>query len=980
MEHFLQLLKGQYLDSPLKLKGSKAAGYRPTLVPLDDVYVRLHLLADKDVEDWVGDESNQGSAAELERRFSHVFARPAERSEPIQLEDVLTFAAQTRPGLVPRASVRLLVLACAGAGKTTAFYRKAAQDWAAGRLWRDMELVFALPMRHSDVHLASDMEQLLRLKRSGVQDPDERVQICTYVSRILPRVCLIMDGLDEVDLDQCDQFVKDVLTGDALRGVRLIVTSRPSTQVLNLAASNPFDRRLEVIGFRSEDVERYVRNVLTPQDADDILVQIAGNPQLASFMQIPLNAANTCMLYRSGVKTLPTTFPSIVSAIMHQILQQANNKKGNTKSIGNNWNDISRELRQPAMELAAFAFRMLVDNVTVFDEHHFKHCNLSDDALSLGSLTVCDDLLSDISPQYVFSHLSLHEGFTARHIAMSIGAGDIPWLVEHLGALTGHLNTFWRFLAAEVDSCSVDALVSSLMTNPPPLSQPKEITTPLTSSQAGAGVSWRLGHFFSATHSEICCLADELASHLDYTKMELLAERLLVDVVPPGNCAVLAVQSSMSLHHELTSGRFLRELLLLWKKRVPQASVNMLRRALSFLDDAAAVECFPEYANCISSNTLPAHERGTVDLATEQGQRTMLLVCHCYHEFSCSRGFSPVLPSLCHVLGGFGRLGFRDIHLTAADCRAVGHVLEIYNDLITTVDFHSCAMEDIGFAQLLPGLQLCTNLTEFFLFGNKLTDCHRYHVSDVIRNNCATLQYLTTGGNRFTSAGNSDAHRYTNQCYSLVCLGIGGAECANSALNCSTVSGILHVCQRIRYAILTEYMLDAQSITHVLAELSSLNLQWLILQRIGLIAQHASAVDHLLQQQHSHLEWISLAGNSLTTAFLEGIRGSFCLCARLKQVHLWKTGLSTPSINVIASMLLYWPNMTELVLTDNDFSELPHEPDELTEAIHSCGSLQSLRLPTNDLVHPELASALSSLRSQRLNVDFAHLNFFSEKM
>ena len=56
----------------------------------------------------------------------------------------------------------------------------------------------------------------------------------------------------------------------------------------------------------------------------------------------------------------------------------------------------------------------------------------------------------------------MHEALAAYHIASTITDVDVPWLVQTLGPLTGLLNTFWRFLAAKLDSSAANSLLTSL--------------------------------------------------------------------------------------------------------------------------------------------------------------------------------------------------------------------------------------------------------------------------------------------------------------------------------------------------------------------------------------------------------------------------------------------------------------------------------------------------------------------------------------
>ena len=102
--------------------------------------------------------------------------------------------------------------------------------------------------------------ELLRLDHFHIYDSNERVQLLEFISTNREQVCFILDGLDEATVEGCSQFIKDLMAGDLLNGVRLIVTSGPSTDVLHFARNDDFNWRVEALGFASADVQHYIRN------------------------------------------------------------------------------------------------------------------------------------------------------------------------------------------------------------------------------------------------------------------------------------------------------------------------------------------------------------------------------------------------------------------------------------------------------------------------------------------------------------------------------------------------------------------------------------------------------------------------------------------------------------------------------------------------------------------------------------------------
>ena len=130
------------------------------------------------------------------------------------------------------------------------------------------------------------------------------------------------------------------------------------------------------------------------------------------------------------------------------------------------WETVPDYLKEAAMDLGSFAFRMLVDQHAVFRYEQFRQGRLSRIAYDLGLLESCCDLQYDSTPQWRFAHLSMQEALAARFVANRITTEDIPWLVGELGPLTGHLNTFYRCLAAELDQTGVDSLIRAIFSAP----------------------------------------------------------------------------------------------------------------------------------------------------------------------------------------------------------------------------------------------------------------------------------------------------------------------------------------------------------------------------------------------------------------------------------------------------------------------------------------------------------------------------------
>ena len=964
-----QKLRNKFEQETVQLPGSepKSSDYASEEVLLNNVFVKLNILSKTQLDRIGGHEAAQGSVSEMER-MAHTFSRGAARMKPIQLGQILRLASKRRRQLLKKLGVRVLALAGAGVGKTTSFLKKGALEWAEGNIWKNIDLLFALPLRKPSVHLAKNLAELLDFEGHGFHRQTDREEICDYISKNLNRVCIILDGLDEINLSQCSDFVLEIIQGASMDGVRLIVTSRPSIPVLQLAKKHPFNERLEVLGFSQEDVAQYVGKVLRSDDAEEVMKQVNVSPSLAGLMQIPLNAANICMLYRSGVKTLPTSMPSVVTSVIHQVIKQNQEKKLEEMDADEDFSKLDPMLLDPVKELAAFAFRTLIDKVLVFEKHHFIEHKLSKEALSLGLLVACDRNSPYSQLQFVFYHLSMHEGLAAHHVASFLTcADDVTWLVDTLGGLSGHLNTFWRFLAAKLDQPSVNAMIGALLST--------------INIGIGSGiqclVEGREGakdqnassvkHFFSASHAEICELADDISSHIDISSAERLAERLLEGVVPGSGTA--AVRAAMQQGRPLTGVEFLRELLFFWKSRVPRASSHMLYCALSDFDKAMATKCFPDFSRLIASCS-DSQSRKPVHQNSEDGKKLLLLSCHCYREFCISNEVFPIMESLYLALEKSSSFDFARSHLTLSDCQAVGLVLQHYNSVISQISFFFCEIGDTGYSQLADGLEMCRNLKSLYLAGDNLTDQHASHIATVIRNNAATLEILDMSFNKFSSAGSAAIHQHTHLCEQLGCIGVGGSDCTDSSVNITTLCTVLSGCQHVTVFYLAEYSLDVEDLVQLFTLLSGRECTCLSLRKIGLDESYAPVINLLLQDHRDLLKCLILTGNDLSLEFLFNIYDELCQCTHLQLCHLANCGLSSMSLSVLASILPYWPELTTLDLANNNFTEAADECESFVAAVQSCTKLQTLFMPDRGFVNADLAAALDALADDRLEVVF----------
>ena len=88
-----------------------------------------------------------------------------------------------------------------------------------------------LKLRSKRVRQSEGVVQLFGLVANDITDPSEQESIVDFVRKHPSRVCVILDGLDETCLSDCSDYVRDVINGDEMLGIRLLGDFSPYTGI-----------------------------------------------------------------------------------------------------------------------------------------------------------------------------------------------------------------------------------------------------------------------------------------------------------------------------------------------------------------------------------------------------------------------------------------------------------------------------------------------------------------------------------------------------------------------------------------------------------------------------------------------------------------------------------------------------------------------------------------------------------------------------
>ena len=285
---FAEILRRRYRSTKVWL--GKGMSTKANKRALDKIFVNVVVIPREELAS-LNEQTFFGSQSDVQKLRPCILASRRQSAVHVQLANMFDFDGEE---LDEDESVRVLAVACAGAGKTTIFLLKGPMDWARGLIWHEFDIVSALALRDASVRNARNVVELLQLERYGIVNAVEQGEIASFVHANPQRVCITFDGLDETLLENCSDFVHGIIRGEELKGVRLILTSRHSVEVMRLSATCQFDRRVEVLGFTRDNVREYVNNVLPCEQASTLLEQVDADPSLAAIMQTPFFTESTC--------------------------------------------------------------------------------------------------------------------------------------------------------------------------------------------------------------------------------------------------------------------------------------------------------------------------------------------------------------------------------------------------------------------------------------------------------------------------------------------------------------------------------------------------------------------------------------------------------------------------------------------------------------------------------------------------------------
>ena len=700
-----ELLRARYKGATVSLAQGLC---EEQVLLLEDIYVNIIVLSRQEVDE-VFANSDFGSQSD-QRRLEHVFqprTRSSTSSSSGDCSNPIVLADLFEPDDDEREDQRkwpcnILVLGCAGSGKSTVFHSKAAYDWANGEIWQQFDLLLCLQLRDVTVQRLEDSEEMLKYVLPQLSGR-EREDVVKFIRRQPQRVCLIIDGLDECQLSQCTSYIRSFVKGECQTGLRTIVTSGPSSEASEVSCGSQFQRHLEVVGFTPDNVNEYIDKALCAEDARKMKKQLEENHEVSCLMATPIVAALCCQHFKKE-KKIPRSVTDLFLMVITRLSMIHDKRVAAAKTIS------SLSFRACLVELGHLAFTKLLSKQLQFTEEDLDIAGVSPQARGMGLLVESQKLhASGKSHLFCFSHLMLRE-FVAAWYACNVlilNDGDLKELVEHIGFAQGSTDTFWSFLSGLLDDEKAESLLSSLLALLKETGGQAKFCSPAGSVYAGILLS----------ETQINDVIGILSSELNQRDMLQLADELLSDVCGDGESGRKVVENRLERSREPTDIQYLETLMATWKSKVGFASGRRLCRALNRISQCAESICCSYFYGDGETET-PSYfenlDEGTIML------RGFCILSRCFSEHVL-RSTSPMpSDSITSLLLSYGDSIFDDM-LFATGCSSPSEashralVIHYHSPCVQSAAV-SFGVPEVGSILLSP-LVSCTQLAKLSIYG-----------------------------------------------------------------------------------------------------------------------------------------------------------------------------------------------------------------------------------------------------------------------
>ena len=361
----------------------------------------------------------------------------------------------TRPGdIFDVKEQKILVVGRPGIGKTM-FSTKILRDWASDNLLNetqksqtDLKVAFLVKLRmFNSTNKELNLRELLNHSEYSTALSEDA---WNYIRDNLDRVLIIFDGFDEyskkTEINKDDVryrnneeermpvhfLLKKIVSGKILTGATVLTTTSPNSE--SCIGSLDFDKTVEILGFRTEQVEDYVRKFTKGdgQKANTIMQHIHSDLNLLAFCYTPANCFIICScLFQLISKSaspglLPITLTKIYSiAVKYFYFRHYHSEK--VSSVENNFlnpfKKLSFSVQREFTRLGKIAFDGINEGKLIFESAEFN--NLECNGLFHRLPDTRDDPLAARRERYCFLHLIIQEFLAAKYLVDTFSSEEL---------------------------------------------------------------------------------------------------------------------------------------------------------------------------------------------------------------------------------------------------------------------------------------------------------------------------------------------------------------------------------------------------------------------------------------------------------------------------------------------------------------------------------------------------------------------------
>ncbi|KAK1656686.1 hypothetical protein BDP55DRAFT_521187, partial [Colletotrichum godetiae] len=453
-------------------------------LPMDQCYINLALietLQENNLKQKSVDQPLQPSPFSL---TSRLMVETPHKDSQIELQKL--FEPRRQPDGQMKEVRRILIRGRAGIGKTT-LCKKIVHDFVEKGMWQyRFARVLWVPLRnlktwHGPKYGTTEMLRHIYLQ----QRPDDESlarALQQHMEDSMSRGNLfILDGLDEVSELLDEQHNPDMFRFlvELLNRTNVIITTRPHVSLPH-DFQKP-DLELETIGFRSDQVEAYLKAVSTPIVSRNIQSFLQKSPLMRSLVRIPIQLDALCIVWDETLdidrlKTMTQVYQAIVERLWRKDIKRLRESQPHVKAMS------SREIEHHVMEeiqlLESLAFSGMCSNLIEFQSvHRDAVCDFIRPAQTslpvyetlgrLSFLRTSDGAADPATRSHHFLHLTFQEYFAAKYFVRmwtnkTLRYFDLnrrrkgycevsPNVFLGENKYTGRYDIMWRFVAGLLD-------------------------------------------------------------------------------------------------------------------------------------------------------------------------------------------------------------------------------------------------------------------------------------------------------------------------------------------------------------------------------------------------------------------------------------------------------------------------------------------------------------------------------------------------